>query len=78
MTQRKLFTLELDICAEYPTSDLMVDVSNYGLFAELVDANGPGGGNPVYKFSSYEKESLIAFAEECGYDEIEQDIEELV
>jgi len=68
MTNRKFFSIELDISSEYPTSDLMVDVSKYGLIAELVDLHGPGGGNPVYKFFSYDKESLLAFAEECGYD----------
>jgi hypothetical protein len=75
MTNRKLFALELDISAEYPTSDLMVDVANFGLIAELVDANGPGGGNPVYKFSSFNKDDLVAFALECGYeDDIAEEI----
>jgi hypothetical protein len=68
---RKLFSLELDICSEYPTSELAKDMSNYGLVAKLVNANGPGGGNPVYEFSSYNKDDLLAFAEVCGYEDME-------
>ncbi len=75
---RKLFTLELDICSEYPTSELAKDCSNYGMIAKLIDANGPGGGNPVYEFASYNKDDLIAFAEVCGYDGMEEYIKEIV
>jgi hypothetical protein len=73
---RTLYSLELDICAEYPTSELDKDMSNYGLVSELINANGPGGGNPIYSFSSYNKDDLLAFAEVCGYDDAEQYIEE--
>lgn len=66
---RTLFSLDLDICSEYSVNELMVDCSNYGVVAELVDANGPGGGNPIYKFSSFDRDSLVAFAVLCGYDE---------
>jgi hypothetical protein len=75
---RTLYSLELDICSEYPTSELDQDMSNYGLVAELIDPNGPGGGNPVYKFSSYNKDDLLAFAEVCGYDDAEEYLEETV
>jgi hypothetical protein len=76
--KRTLFSIELDISADYPTSELDKDMSNYGLVSELIDANGPGGGNPVYRFTSYNKEDLIAFAEVCGYDDAEELIEETV
>lgn len=75
---RKLFSLELDICAEYPVSELAVDMSNYGLVAELINPNGPGGGNPVYRFSSFNKDDLIAFADVCGYEDIESYITETI
>lgn len=77
-SKRTLFSIELDICSEYPTSELAKDCSNYGLIAQLIDPNGPGGGNPVYRFSSYNKDDLLAFAEVCGYEDIEQLIEETV
>ena len=69
---KKTFTIELDICAEYPESELAIDCSNYGLEYKLINANGPGGGNPVYEFSSYNKDDLIAFAEVCGYEDVEE------
>lgn len=69
---KKMYTIELDICAEYPESELAIDCSNYGLEYKLINANGPGGGNPVYEFSSYNKDDLIAFAEVCGYDDVEE------
>jgi hypothetical protein len=74
--KRTLFSIELDISCEYPTTELAKDMSTYGLVSELIDANGPGGGNPVYRFTSYNKEDLIAFAEVCGYDDTESLIEE--
>jgi hypothetical protein len=73
---RTLYSLELDISCEYPTSELAQDMSNYGLVAELIDANGPGGGNPVYRFSSFNKDDLLAFAEVCGYEDAEEFLEE--
>lgn len=75
---RTLFSLELDISADYPTSELIKDMSNYGLVAQLINANGPGGGNPIYRFSSFNKEDLLAFAEVCGYDNAEEYLEETV
>jgi hypothetical protein len=74
--KRTLFSIEIDIAADYPTSELAKDMSNYGLVSELIDANGPGGGNPVYCFTSYNKEDLLAFAKVCGYDDAESLIEE--
>ena len=84
---KKMYTLELDIAYDYPEADLAIDCSNYGLEFKLIDPNGPGGGNPVYEFASYNKDDLIAFACVCGYDEknfgngtyeIEQYIKEIV
>lgn len=75
---RTLYSLELDICSEYPTSELANDMSTYALVCQLINANGPGGGNPVYKFSSYNKDDLLAFAEVCGYDDAEEYLEETI
>jgi hypothetical protein len=75
MSPRTLYSLELDICAEYPITDLANDMSTYALVCQLINANGPGGGNPVYRFSSYNKDDLLAFAEACGYEDAEEFLE---
>jgi hypothetical protein len=76
---RTLFSLELDISADYPISELAQDMSNYGLVAKLISANGPAGGNPLYRFSSFNKDDLLAFADEvCGCDYAEEFLEETI
>jgi hypothetical protein len=53
-----MFTTELDINYETPKSEIVKFALEHMCEATLITENGPGGGNPVYEFSSHSYDCL--------------------
>lgn len=47
-----MYNIELDITAETSTEMVQQFAEEHGCTVELIAEIGPGGGNPLYKFSS--------------------------
>lgn len=66
------YQTELDISSELTTSEVEKIALDLGCTANLVIANGPGGGNPVYEFASDSFNNLKELIEQAygaGMDE---------
>lgn len=69
-----MYTIELDISHEVPQSEVLQFATEHGCKAELLMAEGPAGGNPLYQFSSESFDMLQelteqVFGEGHGFDE---------
>lgn len=64
-----MYTIELDITAETSTDLVYQFATEHGCTAELLQEIGPGGGNPLYLFSSDSKDCLLELTEQLGYTE---------
>jgi hypothetical protein len=54
-----MYSAELDINYELTYESVKEYANEFGCDAILVEEEGPGGGNPVYSFTSTEKRSII-------------------
>jgi len=71
-----MYTVELDVSYECPHEEIEKLASEHNCTAKMIQEFGPGGGNPVYQFSSetfYFVEELIQdfFGGEHSFDEEE-------
>jgi hypothetical protein len=71
------YTAYLDITAETSFSAVKQFAEDHGCIAELIKEFGPGGGNPLYRFSSDNIHYITELTEQLGYTPAEDFIEEV-
>lgn len=54
-----MFSIELDVSYESTHQETIKFAQEYDCNANLVTENGPGGGNPVYEFTSDKIENVM-------------------
>ena len=73
---KTMYKAEIDVASDYPISDFMSWIEEHNLEQRLIQAFGPGGGNPCFEISAKNKNDLlVALAEfhDCDIADIKKD-----
>ena len=61
------YRAEIDVSYDAPVGDFMKWVETYNLEQRLIEAEGPGGGNPCFEVSTKNRDDLLnALTEHYG------------
>ena len=59
---KKLFTLQLDICHDLPFDEIATMMEHFNAHSlQIINANGPAGGNPFIKLHFTTQADVDAF-----------------
>ena len=50
---KTMYKAEIDVASDYPISDFMAWIEEHNLEQRLIQAFGPGGGNPCFEIRSH-------------------------
>lgn len=64
------FAVELDITHEASEADVSQFAEEHGCTYELIEANGPAGGNPLYCFMSKSYDCLLELTTQITDDSV--------
>ena len=69
------FTISLDFSHELTFGQLLDDIQDYYLTAQIVELCGPAGGNPLISLSSPNISDLILYLKEKYLSEFPEDLD---
>ena len=69
------FTIELDFAHTFSFGELLDNIQPYNLTAQIVELEGPAGGNPLLSLSSSNKNDIINYLKNNYLEHSPDDVE---